>query len=546
MAGEGNPVSRTERLMLGAVIVFSAAIGVACLIQFSGSPFYRAPMIDEAAYVAWAEEIAGGDWLGGEVFYQAPLYPYFLAIVFSFGKGLAAVRALQLLMGTASVCLVYWTARRLAGPGAALSAALLIALYHGLYFFDLLILKAATLTALSALACALGVFAAERPERLSRWPALGGALGLLILLRGNFLIVAPLILVWSLLWPNRGRMPLGWAATGALVLGAAVVLVPVAARNLYVSDEFTLTTSQGGSNFYIGNNDLADGGYVTLPFAMANPRYQSEDFRAEAGLRSGRTMSHGEASRFWLGEGLRWMRDNPGRAARLWAVKARLLISQREVPNNHSFYLVRDEFVPALWVPFLGFGILAPLALAGMWVTVRRERRALFPALFLIGYAASLIPFFIVARYRMAMVPAMTIFGGCFLAWAGDALRRRDAGKLAMAGGALAVLAAMGFMPVGDKDYLHGQGYYLLGGAYYKDGAPGRSLSWFGRAIEVLADDGQAKAAWEEAARATGMDQANLLVAVAAIAAGRVKHGKTGQRREEPRLLLKSKLIRHY
>ncbi len=36
-------------------------------------------MGDSRAYDEWARRIAAGDWIGREVFYQAPLYPYFLA-----------------------------------------------------------------------------------------------------------------------------------------------------------------------------------------------------------------------------------------------------------------------------------------------------------------------------------------------------------------------------------------------------------------------------------------------------------------------------------
>ena len=32
-------------------------------------------MGDSHAYDAWAQRIAAGDWVGGDVFYQAPLYP---------------------------------------------------------------------------------------------------------------------------------------------------------------------------------------------------------------------------------------------------------------------------------------------------------------------------------------------------------------------------------------------------------------------------------------------------------------------------------------
>ena len=41
------------------------------------------PVIDEASYDTWARELAAGDWLGDEVFFQEPLYPYLLGVAYS-------------------------------------------------------------------------------------------------------------------------------------------------------------------------------------------------------------------------------------------------------------------------------------------------------------------------------------------------------------------------------------------------------------------------------------------------------------------------------
>lgn len=51
------------------------------------------PIGDAIEYDAWAQRIAAGDWIGSEVFYQAPLYPYCLGVLFALaGHGLHAVR----------------------------------------------------------------------------------------------------------------------------------------------------------------------------------------------------------------------------------------------------------------------------------------------------------------------------------------------------------------------------------------------------------------------------------------------------------------------
>ena len=48
---------------------------------------------DAHGYDEWARRIAGGDWIGSEVFYQAPLYPYFLGVIYAIaGRDLLIVR----------------------------------------------------------------------------------------------------------------------------------------------------------------------------------------------------------------------------------------------------------------------------------------------------------------------------------------------------------------------------------------------------------------------------------------------------------------------
>src|SRR5262245_21804187 len=44
--------------------------------QIRHAPFFDALMGDARGYDQWAVRLAGGNWFGGEVFYQAPLYPY--------------------------------------------------------------------------------------------------------------------------------------------------------------------------------------------------------------------------------------------------------------------------------------------------------------------------------------------------------------------------------------------------------------------------------------------------------------------------------------
>ena len=59
-------------------------------------------MGDARGYDQWAQRLAGGDWIGTDVFYQAPLYPYFLGAIYALaGHDLMAVRIVQAVLGVA-------------------------------------------------------------------------------------------------------------------------------------------------------------------------------------------------------------------------------------------------------------------------------------------------------------------------------------------------------------------------------------------------------------------------------------------------------------
>lgn len=492
---------------------FALGLGLVCLWQYHSSPFWKVPIIDEAGYVQWAEEIASGNFLGDRAFYQDPLYPYLLAALFAlFGKSLLAVRLLQTAMAFGSVYLVYWTGQRLGGGRQGLSAALALSLYGGMYFFALLILKASLSLFLSALVCAAGVWASERPELSRRWLLTGVALGLLTLLRGNLLLVLPVLLIWSFFASIEKRSWSGLARPLLLACGAALVLFPVSFRNYAVSGEFVLTTTQGGSNFYIGNNPEADGRYVILGFIRANPAHQAEDFRQAAERRTGRAMSSEDASRFWLREGLEWIRENPEDAARLWLRKLRLALHQYEVPDNQSYYLIRKEFVSALWAPIIGFGVLSGPALVGLVIMWRRERRSRFVAVFTLAYLFSLLPFFIVSRYRLPLAPGLALFFGYAWIWAGEAVRSRKWRSCAIAGTAAATIWLSGLWPIAPPEGVVSYGYYILANAYLETGRPRAALEWCDRALEGREDE-EMMAGWFRSVSSLGTEDAELLLA---------------------------------
>ena len=130
-----------------------------------------------------AQQIAAGDWLSREqgVFYQSPLYPYFLALNYTlFGHNLMWVRVLQIMLSGVSCVLLCDATRRLFGFWPGLIAGLLLALYPSAILFDTQIDKASLDTLLlSLLIWLLARLQSQREKANSySWIGIGAALGI--------------------------------------------------------------------------------------------------------------------------------------------------------------------------------------------------------------------------------------------------------------------------------------------------------------------------------------------------------------------------------
>ena len=59
-------------LALAAAAALALVLRLAYLTELGGTPVLAGLMGDSRSYDAWAQRIAGGEWLGTEVFYQTP------------------------------------------------------------------------------------------------------------------------------------------------------------------------------------------------------------------------------------------------------------------------------------------------------------------------------------------------------------------------------------------------------------------------------------------------------------------------------------------
>jgi 4-amino-4-deoxy-L-arabinose transferase-like glycosyltransferase len=368
------------RAWAGALAIFLAALllRLEALSELAEHyPLADRVVIDEQSYEARALEIVSGDWVGDEVFFQEPLYPYFIAAVYGLlGPERSSLRVVQALIGAALAAGVFGLARRTFGPTAGWVAGLSIALHRALLFLPGLLLKPNLFLPVWLGMLALVVVGFGTGSRMGRAFALGVLTGLGALLRGNVLLLAPLVVAWPAVsvWRRAGARP-ALALAGLCAAGVLSVLGPVAVRNQVVGGVFALTTSGAGTNVYGGNNAQNPYGRATeFDWVRGIPEFEAEDWRREAERRLGRPLDPGEVSGYWLGETWRSIRADPSLHLRILWNKARLTLGAYEVPDNHSLDWA-GRFVPILEPWFPGRPLWGTLGIAGLVLFVLRRGR---------------------------------------------------------------------------------------------------------------------------------------------------------------------------
>jgi tetratricopeptide (TPR) repeat protein len=397
---------------------------------------------DAKSYATWAQEIAGGQWLGNKVFYQAPLYPYFLAVNYSiFGSNPFAIRLIQILLGATACLLIARAGRHFISNKVGLLSGFLLAIYPTAIFFDCLIQKAVLDLFFMTLLLFFLSKAHSIPDK-GLWFICGLVLAVLALTRENALILVIPIGLWLMFHFLKGDKKKWYVSCLSFFLGFSMILFSVSLRNKSVAGEFVLTTSQFGPNFYMGNHHNASGMYEPLRGGRGNWKFEQQDAVILAEKAMGRNLSPKEVSQYWTDKALSEMRAHPGDWMRLMGKKWLLFWNFIENSDTESQYVYEMWSVTLDFLGhFMHFGIIASLAFFGICVTLEEYRRLWLLYLFIVFYSVSVTLFFIFARYRLPIVPLLIIFSAAGLVNGFLLVRRKKIKKITIAAIVSMVLA---------------------------------------------------------------------------------------------------------
>jgi tetratricopeptide (TPR) repeat protein len=433
---------------VGIVMLAALALRILYLLETADVVFVRQLVGDAVGYVAWAQRIAAGELVGSEPFYQAPAYPYCLAILLKlFDASVQSVRLAQCVGAAIAAGMLTIVATWLFDRRVGLVAGLILAFYAPAIFLDGLIQKASLGCTLT---CAVMLLVVWVGRKASFWSLvlLGIASAFLSLTRENALAWIVVIAVWLLLRDGWTRVEGGetldvvrprrlkpaarggadgdrlggtdcdrqggfgrWLTVGAYLVGVTVVLFPVAGRNASVGGGWSISTFQAGTNFYIGNRAGATGRYEPLVRGHETPEFERADATLLAERAAGRSLGPSEVSRFWFGRAWDDIQSDPVGWLRLVGRKLVMVVNDYEVADAESAIVYADSS----WVlSGLGrvcrFGVLFPLALMGGVLTWRRWRE-LWVFYALVGSMVFAVAvFYVMARYRYPIVPLLIPF----------------------------------------------------------------------------------------------------------------------------------------
>ncbi|MCP4594348.1 MAG: phospholipid carrier-dependent glycosyltransferase [bacterium] len=427
------------------LVVLVAALAVRLVALWAASD--SRPVLDEELYLVRANALLDGEGYVGSFqswvrhpyspsmvelkqypgAYQPPVYITFLAGVLALtGRSLLAIKLAQVLLGTATVGILYWIGRSWFDRRTALAAATICALYPNLIAFTHYLWSETVFVFLLT----LGMGLLTRRRELPGWAGMVGVglfLGLAALTRSLILYFVPVLVVWALVVHRRQ-----WRATvpriGLMIAVIALVIAPWTVRNWSIHGGLVLVETNGPFNLWRGNTPNAYRVRPKPPAESYRPPFESiplmpvveqwaPDLVAQAKQMCASTQPS-DLEVIACARQLAWecIRNDPAGFARragykivdLWNPTSFLM--RRMQSGAYGPMSPRWESAIA-WSAVVSYGLVVVLALAVLW-RVRREPRVWLVVLLVLFVTLVHAVVFGLSRFRLPLMPFIILLGG--------------------------------------------------------------------------------------------------------------------------------------
>jgi len=385
-----------------------------------------------------------------------PVFLGFLAFCYRLaGPGASLPVLVQLVLGSLTCVVIYHIGSLVWDRKVGIVAGMMAAFHGILIFYDNYLWK----TSMQSFWLMLGLcfcFMARRKVSPWRETALAAvSFAMAFLLRRQLAAVLPGLVLWMILVlrPRGRRQALQLTAVFLALFGATLWGWQQWYASVLPMQKAAM--SEWGVHFYVGNQAQAQGTYKKVQGIRASALGHSVDGRRLAETAEGHSLTASEVNRYWLGRGIDEIRrDVPG-WSRLELKKLFLIFNKYEIPNDENYDFIRKKSW-LLSLPLISFGLIAPLGLTGMMMSIRTKNPdVMLLVLCVLGYTASLLLFFVTAGYRMPLQPLLLLFAAFFVCRVVELLQQGGRRTLSLA----AVLFAVLYAFTNHETFLNPQGY---------------------------------------------------------------------------------------
>ena len=442
---------RNNRMLI-IIFLLAVVIRLVYVTEQKKNPLFTYPVNDPAYNLYLAETIINDPSSIPPVFIRPPLYSFFLAFTLRvFHENLFAPRFFQCLMSAFSVLIAVRIGQMVFSRTAGIIAGLLLAFYWPLIFFTSEFLEATLFIFLLHLGIYLILLSREaleargmaftRPRLSWMYVIVSGLLfGFAFISRAEALPVILVVSVWFF-WdliatrkergdtpsPNvdtishpRGRdfsLPFILRLLVCFLLSFFIPVIPLTIHNIKQGHDFVLVTSQGGLNFFIGNQPWSGGWCTVLPGVEIPTSYDDIHtirFLYGPDINVTQNKKPSEISRYYYRKALREIAQDPRASFLLFLRKAVLFWNDREIPGNLDPYFFSREFSHIIKpLHFLSFGVILPFACAALYfIACKGSRKGYLLILMIAVFWFMNIAYFTTSRHRLAAVTLVIILAG--------------------------------------------------------------------------------------------------------------------------------------
>ena len=428
---------------------------LSALVRLTHSALLLPTRGDMHFYNDWAKEILHGQFTQPLAFYGLPGYAYLLALLYKlFGENPFVPGLLQAALDAGLAVLIYQICLRIfASVGSTSSTGNLSPRVIGLFAaigWAFFVPTQAYSIVLMPTAWFVFVFwfVVWRVVRSSTTPStlefflLALLIGITATGVATIVAIVPLLGAALFLERENRRWRIFVTRAGLLLAGLALGTSPCWIHNYFVAKDPVLLSAHSGINFWIGNNPESTGYPRFPPGLRAGQAAMLQDSITQAEAAAGRSLKRAEVSVYWSNKAKSYVTTHFRDWLRLLARKLRNFWSAFQYDDLSIVTSLREQGVI---LPGLSFGIVAALAIPGIflgcWLAPRSQW--VFAGVLLSMFA--LLGVFITERYRLVAVPGLLIFAafGLSILWQAFAARelKNAAAYLALLVGSTVLVA---------------------------------------------------------------------------------------------------------